>query len=270
MKALVFKLRKYARIFRANIVNTFQTETAYFGNNWGNLISTICYTLVLVLFIDVLYSRLPNFAGYSKNEMFFLVFIAQIGFYLTWSLSEMGHRQLIEDIRRGTLDFLLVLPVSSLWMASTRKILLLSAVRDGLPTLTFLGFLVHWSALPLTWTNLFFAGLIFIFGQVAWSSFSFLLVLPVFWQGESSQFYSWGYILHENNNVPWEGYTNQFKFILSAIVPTLICSVLPASVALGKSPPVMMFLMTFLIALFFWSLKVTLWRVALKNYTSAS
>lgn len=270
MKALVFNLKKYARILRANIVNTFQAETAYFGNNWGNLLSTISYTLTLVLFINVLYARLPHLAGYDKNEMLFLVLIAQASFYISWALGETNNRLMIEEIRNGNLDFLLLMPVSSLWLASTRKILILSALRDALPTLAFLAWLVNWGALPLVWSNFLPAALIFICGQFAWASFSFLLVLPVFWHGESSQFYSLSYILRDTDNLPWEGYANGFKALLTVIVPTLVAAVLATSVALGRSAAWPMLGLAVAISTLFWYLKWFFWQKALANYTSAS
>jgi ABC-type uncharacterized transport system permease subunit len=270
MKELVFKLKKYTRIMKANLVNTFQSETAYFGNNWGNLLSTVCYTLVLVLFIDILYSRIPNFAGYDRKEMMFLVFVSQIAFYSYWALSEISQRELIKNVRTGALDFLLILPVSAFWMARTRKILILSTLRDSVPTLSFLAFLVDWSSLPLTFYRLVFAFLIFICGFIAWSSFSFILVLPVFWHGESSQFYSLNYVLRDNNNVPWEGYIVPFRFLLSAVIPTLLCGMLPASVALGKTPALPMLLFSVVVAGFFSIVMRRLWQMALANYTSAS
>ncbi|MFA5291055.1 MAG: ABC-2 family transporter protein, partial [Candidatus Paceibacterota bacterium] len=122
MKGWGSKLKIYWRILRANLINTFQTETAYFGNNWGNMISTIIYVTVQILFINVIYSRVNTFAGYDKNEMYFLLFIGQFGFYLLWGISEMNNQTLIKDINRGSLDFLLVLPVPSLWYVTFRKI----------------------------------------------------------------------------------------------------------------------------------------------------
>ena len=270
MKVLAFKIKNYWRIWRANLVNTFQGETAYFGNNWGNLISTVFYTAVQILFINVLYSRVPSFAGYSKNDMYFVMFVGQAGFYFLWGWSEMNNRLLIEDIKKGALDFLLVLPVPSLWYVTFRKIPLLTIARDGFPNLILIAALINWSQLSFTWFSLVMGVIIFILGQIAWSGFNFLLVLPVFWEGESKQIYSLSYALRDTDNVPWEGYRPVFQFSLSILIPTLILSAIPVSVILGKSNAWQMLTLAFCVALFFSLLKIRLWKFALKNYTSAS
>lgn len=270
MKELVFKIKFYLKILRVNLVNTFQTETAYFGNNWGNVFSTLIYVVVQVLFVNVIYSRVDTFAGYNKNEMFFLLLVGQFSFYLLWGLSEMNNRALIEDIKKGALDFLLVLPVPSLWYVTFRRLPVLTILRDGLPNILLVAFLIDWSQLSLSPVSLALGAVVFVFGQIAWESFNFLLILPVFWTGEAKQIYSLSYTLRDNNQIPWEGYHPFFQFSLSFFVPTLLLSSIPASVMLGKANPLMMLSLTFLVALLFAFLKKELWSLALKNYTSAS
>jgi len=270
MKALVSKIKVYARLLRAITVNTFQTETAYFGNNWGNIASTVIYVVVQILFVNVIYSRVNTFAGYDKNEMYFLLLIGQFSFYLIWGLGEINNRILIEDIRRGALDFLLILPVPSLWFATFRKIPLLTITRDGLPNLILIAYLINWSTLSLTLSHLILGIIIFILGQMAWISFNFLMVLPVFWTGEAKNIYSMTYNLRDNNQIPWEGYRPGFQFSLSVFIPTLLLSSIPASVMLGKASALYLLPFTFLIALMFILIKRWLWSLALRNYTSAS
>ncbi|MCX6713614.1 MAG: ABC-2 family transporter protein [Candidatus Vogelbacteria bacterium] len=270
MKAWVSKIKIHLRLLRANTVNTFQAETAYFGNNWGNLISTVIYVAVQILFVNVIYSRVHTFAGYNKNEMYFLLLIGQLGFYFLWGWSEMNNRILIEDIRKGALDFLLVLPVPALWYVTFRKIPILTVLRDGLPNIIVVAILVNWSALPLTFYHVIWGLIIFIFGQIAWESFNFLLVLPAFWIGEAKQIYSLSYQLKDNNQIPWEGYRPGFQFSLSFFVPTLLLSSIPTSVMLGKASALYLLPFTFLIMLMFMFIKKSLWDLALKNYTSAS
>ena len=255
---------------RANLINTFQTETAYFGNNWGNMISTIIYVTVQILFINVIYSRVNTFAGYDKNEMYFLLFIGQFGFYLLWGISEMNNQTLIKDINRGSLDFLLVLPVPSLWYVTFRKIPLLSVARDGLPNIIIIFFLIDWSNIHVSLINFILGLIVFVFGQIAWESFNFLLVLPAFWTGEAKQIYSLNYNLRDNNQIPWEGYTPFFQFSLSFFVPTLLLSSIPVSIMLGKASALYLLPFTFFITLMLLMIKKKLWDLALKNYTSAS
>ncbi len=270
MKELVSKIKMRLNILRVNTVNTFQGETAYFGNNWGNVCSTFLYTVVQILFVQVLYSQINTFAGYDKNQMYFLLFVSQLGFYTNWTWGEVNHRLLIEDVRRGILDFLLVLPVPSLWYVTFRKIPLLTITRDALPNMVLLAWLVDWAHLPLMAGNVVLAVFIFILGVIAWESFCFLLLLPVFWHGESKQIYSLCFVLRDNENVPWEGYRPVFQFTFSVIVPTLLMAMIPVSVALGKVDGWPMLGLAVAVTTVFVILKNVFWKIALKNYTSAS
>jgi len=270
MKEWASKIKLYWRILRASIINTFETETAYFGNNWGNVISTIIYVAVQILFINVIYSRVNTFAGYSKNEMYFLFLVGQFSFYLLWGISETNNQNLIKDINRGSLDFLLVLPVPSLWYVTFRRIPLLSVARDGLPNIILIFFLINWSQIHIGLINFILGAIVFIFGQIAWECFNFLLVLPAFWTGEAKQIYSLNYSLRDNNQIPFEGYRPFFQFSLSFFIPTLLLSTIPASIMLGKASALYLLPFTFFIAMMFLIIKNKLWNLALKNYTSAS
>lgn len=48
-------------ILKANIVNSYRVETAYFFENWAGMGSTVFYALVLILFIKIIYANASSF-----------------------------------------------------------------------------------------------------------------------------------------------------------------------------------------------------------------
>lgn len=271
MKLLEFKnlIKERFDILRINIINTYQIETAFIGNNWGNMLSTLFYTLSYILFINVIFANVRTFAGYSKNEILFLTLIGQLSFFFIWMFSITNAKELIQDVNSGNLDMILTKPLPSLFYVSTKKISFIGFLRDGFATIAILCFLINWTNLNLNLVNLISGIIIFIFGQIAFNGFQFLFALPVFWFGESTSIHVVSYSFVDSS-VPYEGYTKVLRLIFSTIMPVLITSLISTSVMLGKSNPMIMTPLAVIIGITFLFIKSAAWRFALKNYTSAS
>lgn len=255
-------------ILKINILNSFTRETSYFGNNIGNLLSTVFYSLALLLFIEVIYSNTSTFAGYTQNEMYFLFLIVQLNFYIDWMWSTNNLGALMDDVRSGNLDLVLTKPLPELFYISTKDFNILSAFKDGLPNIIILIVLIDWASLSVQYV--FLGILIFLFGQLAWNCLRFMFAVPVFWLGDNRQFFSISGTFARTDNIPYEGFSRPLKIVFTAVVPILITSQLSVSVMLGKSSPFLMTSIAGLVALIFLSLKKFIWKIAVKNYTSAS
>lgn len=255
-------------LIKASIVNTFWEQTAYFGNNLGSVFSTIFYSASTLLFINILYSNVDTFAGYSEQQMIFLILIAQTHFYLTMTWSHYNTVSMMEEVRNGNLDLLLTKPVPSLFYVSTKKISILNRIQDGLPNIIILAAIIKWGSLNVV--NIPTGILIFLLGNIAHHCFRFLFALPVFWYGESKQIFSISGSLHDNKDLPLEGFSPTLRNIFTTIIPTLLAAQLSVSVMLGKSNPANALLLTSLVTAIFLVLKTVGWRLALRSYSSAS
>jgi ABC-2 type transport system permease protein len=273
MKGSAFKTKemKYRlQIVKTNIINTFQHETAYFAENWSNLLSTMFYTLALLLFVNVLYANIKTFAGYTRNEMLFLVFIGQLGFYTGWGIFAESIEMLNDDIQKGTLDLVLIKPVPSLFFITFRWFPIVSMVRDSVPTLIIVFSTINWSALTFTVNNILWGIFIFICGQILWHCIRFLLILPAFWFGNARAVYSLSYTLAETHDLPLEGYSKNLRILFTTVLPIITLAAVSGSVMLGKSNGPFMALQAFFVTIIFIFIINVLWKLALRNYTSAS
>lgn len=258
------------QIIKINVINTFQHETAYFSENWGNLLSTLFYTGTTLIFVDALYSNIKMLAGYTKNEMIFLLLIGQLSFYFGWGISFSNIEKLNNDVRKGMLDFVLIKPVPSLFFITFRWIPIMSILRDCGPTLLVIISLIHWDELIFTNSGIIFGTFIFLCGQVLWFCMQLLLALPAFWLGNASEINSISYNLTESQNLPYEGYTKFLKVFFTTVVPITVAASLSASVMLGKSNGLFMSITSSIITIIFALIINYLWKIALRNYTSAS
>lgn len=257
-------------ILWANMVNTFQHETAYFFENWTNLLSTIFYTLAMLLFVDILYANITTLAGYSRNEMLFLVLVGQISYYTGWGIFAENIEMLNEDIRTGAFDFVLIRPVPSLFFISFRRIPIISMLRDSVPTLVIIYLLINWQTVSVTPVNFFWGCFVFICGQIVWQCLRTIFVIPAFWFGNAKYIFSITYALGETYNLPFEGYSRGLRILFTTIIPVVTAAAMSGSVMLGKSNGSLMAAWAFAVTVAFVFIINWLWKIGLRNYTSAS
>ncbi len=276
MKQLVSNIRSFVSdrvmIIRVNVVNSFREETAFWTNNWGNVISTTLYTATNIAFINILYANVKTIAGYSYQEMLLFFLVGQITFYTTWAVSALNARDLIRDVNRGNLDLLLVKPVPSLFMVSLKRISIVSTVRDSLPTLLAILYILDWSAIsPLVSSRSVVASvLIWVCGLFCVHVYQLLLVLPAFKFGEAGELFSLVWTIDDFGRIPFEGFGRTIRFFIGIILPVVIATGFTVSVFLGKSNPVVLFSVAIGITMLAMTVRHRSWKWALKQYTSAS
>jgi ABC-2 type transport system permease protein len=238
------------------------------GEKWGNFASAFIYTLTFLIFIQILYSNTKTIATYSKNEMIFFALVGQMSFFTMSAFTWENMYNLVIDVNRGNLDFVLVRPIPGLFYVSLKKISLLNTLRDAIPSI-FIMFLIQWSALHLTFLSILYGSIIFICGQIIFSAFFFLFTLPAFWTGVANELLGIGFEFSDQK-IPFEGLSLPLKVIFTTIIPTFFTGTVATSVMLHKSNGLIWTGVAVIIAVISMIIKVKLWNLALRNYTSAS
>ncbi len=274
MKLLGFKQSLLDRLslVKSIIIFTFQKETAYWANNWTSAVSTTVYTLAMLVFINVLYQNVRTVVGYDKNEMLVFFMMGQITFYLTWLLSYQNLNDFIVDVNRGDLDLLLTKPIPALFYMSFKKIPLLSILRDGVPPTTAVVLSINWSALHPSWWMVVSAIALLILGQLCLHVVQFLATVPVIWLGESKSILKITTIFehYAGRFIPLEGFSVGGRVAFGVIIPVMVAASFSTSVLLGKSDAGLMLLWGTIISAVALYVRLVVWHLALRNYTSAS
>ena len=259
----------YLRLLYINIVNTWQTDTAYFAHGWGNVLSTVAFTITYLVFISVLFANVRTLAGFTRDQMLFLLLVVQVNFYLMWAWAYNNAQRLVDDVNRGNFDLLLTKPLPALFYSSIRNISLLQFVRDGLPAILFVVFSIHWGLLAFQPLAMLAGVALIVAGQIATQSFLLLLALPVFWFGQSNDLLNLGYPLMDAD-MPYAGVQPNLRVVLTLFIPSLTMASLPAAVMLGKFDILTGLGFGLGAAALLSILKVLIWKSALRHYTSAS
>ncbi len=207
-----------------------------------------------------------TFAGWQWEEAIVVLGIFTIleGFSTTFLAPNLS--KIVQHVQNGTLDFVLLKPISSQFWLSARVI-----SPWGFPNLIF-GFCILFyagSKIGLGISNYLFSLIPLIFGFISLYSIWFMLGATSIW---FVKIYNVTEVLRglmEAGRYPMAAYPASYRFFFTFIVPIAFLTTVPAETLLGRGDPMWIMGSMFLaIGLLYASNQF--WRFALKFYTSAS
>ncbi len=257
-------------ILALNARATIQTEASSLANKWGNVFSTIMYVASYIVFVNVLFANVKTIGGYSKDEILLMTLFGQMSFYLAYAWSIENINSMVDSVNTGELDNLLTKPLPTLFYVSVKEFRILSILRDGLPALATLVYIIDWHSIHTTPLRVAAGIIVFFLGQISQHCYEFICALPVFWYEKGEQIRDVSVAFMDANRIPYDSYTGIFKFVLTTIIPVMLMSPVTASVVVGRSDPLIMLAVSAIVTVLFLLLKIKMWQVALRNYSSAS
>jgi ABC-2 type transport system permease protein len=207
-----------------------------------------------------------RFAGWSWEEALLLVGIFTLMQGFSSTLFDPNLNRIVQQVQQGTLDFVLLKPISSQFWLSTRVF-----SPWGLPDL-FCGLGIVFYAggqLHLPW-HAYGLGLIpLLFGAISLYSLWFILGAMSIW---FVKIYNVTEVLRglvEAGRFPMVAYPAGYRFVFTFVVPVAFLTTIPAEVLLGRSD-VSWFLGAGILAVVLLVGSHFFWQYALRFYTSAS
>ena len=241
--------------FKANFLMWIVTELLWFG--------------LQLTFITVIYSHTNHIGDWSKWEVILLIgashFIQQL--FQTFFLTNCA--ELSELIRTGRLDFMLLLPVSTRFIISLRKVDLGGFV-NGASAVAVMVYALRQLHLVPSAAEIFAFFVFVVAGILIHYSLMFLLATISFFTVRA-QGIVWGYYSMFNiARLPDAAFRGFFKVFFTFAIPMILVSNVPAKILIEKlrSPFEMVLLLAMMLICF--ALSQIGWRVALRHYTSAS
>jgi ABC-type uncharacterized transport system permease subunit len=267
MAQLEFKYSRRKLLWSAIKVN-WRQETAYFANAIFGLITPLMYGLSFLIFVEVLYRNIDSVAGYGRNEMFLLVFLGQLVFYVYEFWGATAAYEMERDVNNGAYDYLLTKPVPALFYTTIRRIKPLRGLINFMGPLLPPFLVVDWGVLNIGIIELVVSVIMVILSALLYHQAQFIVSLISFWTGRGKQASLLVYAA-SSQSIPFEGFPTPLKGFLLFILPVYYSSVV-ASVLLGRSNAVFWFLTTCAVAVIFSALKRYTWAKAIRQYSSAS
>lgn len=255
----------YAALWKYSVVREMQFKVNFIL--W--IIVELLWFALQLTFIAVIYSHTDRIGDWTKWQVVFLMgtstFIQQL--FSAFLLTNLV--QLSELIRKGTLDFMLMLPVNTRFLISFRQVDLGGFVNAGVAcaVMIYAGLQLNLSpsvAQVLGFLLLVLAGLLIHY------SLLLMLASSSFWTVRA-QGIVWGYYnLFNIARLPDAAFRGTFKAFFTFVLPMLLVANVPAKLVTEKleSPVEMLLLVGMSVVLFV--ISEVVWRWSVRHYTSAS
>lgn len=247
---------------------SLQNETAYRFDFFLKLAVALAQLAGELLSLWVIFSNTRRVAGWSAAEVIILLGVFRMMVGIIGAFVAPNMRRIMEDIRNGTLDFVLTKPIDSQFYVTFRQMLVWRAVDTLLGLfLAIAGALAMARHVPLTHVACF--GLMLAAGAIVIYSFWLILATSVFWftRIDNIEMVFWN--VFEAGRYPIDIYRPWVRWTLTFLLPLAFLTTFPAAALAGKATtgglaaaavvaPAMLLLASWF------------WRFGLRHYSGAS
>ena len=257
----------YLRLWRQFVIAAFVRESAYRFNFAVGVGQGIIQVLLALLTFALLYQFTNRIAGWTSAEVLVLVGVYRVIDGLINFQIAPNMFALPEILRNGDLDFILLRPVQSQFLVSTRIIVLPELVNIviGLALAVFASGAagVHWDALGIAEAVAFMVcGLALIYA--IWFGIATVALL-VYQSQLNALFYS----LLETARYPVTFFGAPVRTLLTFVVPAAFATTFPVEALLGRGNHSMLIIGVGLAVALLLGTHL-FWNYALRRYGSAS
>ncbi|MFW6359506.1 MAG: ABC transporter permease [Chroococcales cyanobacterium] len=207
-----------------------------------------------------------QFQNWSWEEALIVLGIFTIlqGFSATFLVPNLN--RIVKQVEQGTLDFVLIKPISSQFWLSARMV-----SPWGIPDLLFgIGLILYAGmTLNLSLTNYLFSLIPIFFGLLSLYSLWFMLGATSIW---FVKIYNVTEVLRgliDAGRYPIIAYPTAYRFFFTFIVPVVFLTTVPAEAMLGRGQQLSI-IISGILAIALLLISMLFWRFALRYYTSAS
>jgi ABC-2 type transport system permease protein len=255
----------YAALWKYSVVREMQFKVNFLL--WI-LVELLWFALQLT-FIVLIYSHTNSIGDWSKWQVVFLMGTSTFIQQLFSALLLTNLVQVSELIRKGTLDFMLLLPVNTRFLISFRQIDLGGFVNAAVACAVMFYAGMQLNLSPTAGQIVGFL-LLVLAGLLIHYSLLLMLASSSFWTVRA-QGIVWGYYnLFNIARLPDAAFQGAFKAVFTFVLPMLLVANVPAKLVTEKldSPFEMLLLVGMSGVLFV--ISEVVWRWSIRHYTSAS
>ena len=259
-------MKRYLQILQLFWRTAIAAELEYRINFLLATISSLGSLIGSVFGLFLFYRTGYEFEGWSWQEALVVlgIFTLLQGFSATLLVPNLN--RIVTHVQEGTLDFILLKPISSQFWLSTRTV-----SPWGLPDLVFGCLVIYYAGqqLQLKITDYFLSLIPLFFGIISLYSLWFMLGSMSIW---FVKVYNVTEVLRgllEAGRFPMVAYPTVYRFFFTFIIPVAFLTTIPAETLLGRTEATGV-ISSGILALILFCFSAGFWRFALRFYTSAS
>lgn len=263
------RVTRYLTIYAALWKTSVTREMSFKGNFLLWILVELLWFGLQLAFVGVIFSQTKTVGTWTVWQVVLLTgtsnFIQEIyqAFFLV------NCTNLSELVRTGKMDFLLLLPVNTRFIVSTRQVDLPSFANAAFAACV-MTFAAHKLGLHPTAVQLLSFGVLCVVGLLVHYSLMFMLASVSFWTVRA-QGIVWGYYnLFNIARMPDEAFSGVFKAVFTFALPVLLVSNVPVRVLADKLTSPVTLTALFGLGVVWGLISEWFWRFSLRRYTSAS
>ncbi|MGO8670845.1 MAG: ABC transporter permease [Capsulimonadaceae bacterium] len=265
-------MKRHLRLYRAFWRNCLRQAVEFRVNFWSNVLSNIGWLFSLVLFMKLIYLNTQSVAGWSEGEMFVLIGTYSTLRGVTDTLFYSNLANLPDQMRRGTLDFVLLRPVNSQFYMSLRYVAL-DNIGQFAGAVAILAYGV--SRVPHAFTAAHVGLFLFLMlcAVILFYSISLIVMTLSFWLIRLENLFvalDTTFSLARTPIDVFRAFGRGPQFVLTYILPVAFLAAMPVKALFGRASPAPVAGIAVLLASLFFSISVAFWRFATRSYASAS
>jgi ABC-2 type transport system permease protein len=259
---------RYFRLLSIFYRNSLYTEMEYRANFLANLFTSAFWLAFAIMGLHVFFYHRDQIGAWGYYEAMLVVGFFSLFNGFIEALLQPNMSRVIEQIRKGTFDFVLIKPVNSQFIASLRHLSIwkLADVAMGLGICTYA--MARLALSPTIADLLVAAGFVFC-GTVILYSIWLMMVTSAFWFVRIDNISELFTAIYETGRFPVSVYPSWMRGVLTFVVPIAFITTFPAAAILGRAELHLLSVALLLAAGLFCGC-VYFWRFAVRRYSSAS
>ncbi len=260
-------MARYWRIYRTFFVTSLSRELEFRANFFAKIIQNAVWLLFFILILLVVYSRTDTVAGWNRGDALVLAatcFVMNaIASTLTMSLMEIP-----QQVRQGTLDFILTKPINSQFWVSARRFNF-DQVGILVVGIGMLAFGVIQAGVHPDLVQWFCFSALLLASLLMYYSFLLVLMTLGIWWVRVDNLWVLGESVMQVVRFPIDIFGTGLQRVMTFVVPLAFLATIPARQLVRGADwqMVVLGLVWASVALTFCTL---FWRYALRSYSSAS
>ena len=259
---------RYLRLYKTFVVQYLKQLMEYRIDFLTGATSFLINQLTNIVFISIIFSQIPQLAGWNYNEIIFIY-----GF----SLLPKGLDHLTTDnlwkvayfiVRKGDFDKYLTRPIHPL-VHVIMELFQLDALGEFITGIVLFVYASIKLQISFTFVNILLLIVAILFGTLIFTSIKIACAAIAFWVKRSGSILQVFYMSSDFARYPVTIYNKAVRFIISYIIPFAFTSYYPASYFLRGNSPLYCIGGTVVISLVMMVISVMIWIRGIKAYESA-
>ncbi|MDD6645272.1 MAG: ABC-2 family transporter protein [Oscillospiraceae bacterium] len=221
-----------------------------------------------ILFIGIIFSQIPDLAGWTFNEILFIYGFSLIPKAIDHMLFDNLWMVGYHIVRKGEFDKYLTRPINSLFYVTVEKFQI-DAFGELIMGIILIAYSLIQIGADIVWYRVFVLLLLVPFAVLIFTAIKIITSAISFWTKQSGHITHMFYMSSDFSKYPVTIYNNFIKVVITYIIPFAFTAYYPASYFLRGENGLFCVLGTILVSSLLFVISILVWNRGIKKYESA-